>query len=163
MITSGASDGMNRLRRIGLSFGSLLLSVTLFSLLFNLHFSGPGFFRAGTVLLVFRVTLIFALPVWCLCLPFVIALKDAEDGRLWTILVSGVLIGPAALVSWVLLLQLRGGDPGAIWHGDPLAFGMGGAVIFASIVGLLTIFVYLIALKILHRRPLAAKGRFTWT
>jgi hypothetical protein len=39
---------------------------------------------------------------------------------------------------------------------------MGGAVIFALIVGFLTTSVYVIALKILHRRSLAAKGRFTW-
>jgi hypothetical protein len=164
VINSGASNLVNRLRRIGLWFGSLLLSVTLFSLLFNLHFSGPGFFRVGTVLLVFRVTLIFALPVWCLYLPFVIALKDAEEGRMWTILISGVLIGPAALVFWGLLLQLRGADPDAIWRGDPLAIGMGGAVIFALIVGFLTTSVYVIAaLKVLHHRSLAAKGRSTWT
>ena len=74
------------------------------------------------------------------------------------ILVSGVLIGPAALVFWGFLLQMRGGDLDAIWHGDPLAFGMGGAVIFALIVGFLATSVYVIVLKVLHHRYLAAKG-----
>ena len=74
------------------------------------------------------------------------------------ILVSGVLIGPAALVFWGFLLQMRGGDLDAIWHGDPLAFGMGGAVIFALIVGFLATSVYVIVLKVLHHRSLAAKG-----
>lgn len=152
---------VNMLKRLGLWFSSLLFSVTLFSLLFNLHFNGPGSFQVGTILLIFRVTLILALPVGCLYLPCVIALKDAEEERIWTILVSGVLIGPAALVFWGLLLQLKGGDPDAIWHGDALAFGMGGAVTFALIVGFLTASIYVIALKILHHRSLAAKGRFT--
>jgi hypothetical protein len=154
---------MNTLRRIGLWFGSLLLSVTLFSLLFNVLFSGPGFFRVGTVLLIFRVTLIFALPVWCLYLPFVIALKNAEERRIWTILVSGILIGPASLVLWSLILQLRGGDPDTIWQGDPLAFGVSGVMIFALIVGFLTTSFYVIALKVLHHRSTAVKGKFSST
>jgi hypothetical protein len=155
VIISGANNLMNTLRRIGLWFGSLLVSVTLFSLLVTLHFSGPGFFRAGSVLLTFRVTMIFAFPVWCLYLPFVIALKDAEERRGWTILFSGLLIGPASLALWGLILQLRGGDPHKIWHGDPLAFGLNGAMLFALIVGFLTTSFYVIALKVLHRRPTA--------
>ena len=147
MITSGASNLVNTLRRIGLWFGSLLLSVTLFSLLFTLHFSGPGFFRAGSVLLTLRVTMIFAFPVWCLYLPFVIALKDAEQRRGWTIFFSGILIGPTSLALWGLILQLRGGDP--------LAFGLNGAMIFALIVGFLTTSFYVIGLKALHRRSTA--------
>lgn len=156
MITSGASNLVNTLRRIALWFSSLLLSVTLFSLLFTLHFSGPGFFRAGSVLLTLGVTMIFAFPAWCLYLPFVIALKDAEQRRGWTILFSGILIGPASLALWGLILQLRGGDPYKIWQGDPLAFGFNGAMIFALIVGFLTTSFYVIALKVLHRRPTAA-------
>jgi hypothetical protein len=97
---------MNTARRIGLWFGSLLVSVTLFSFICSLLFSGPGFFRLGTVLFIFRVTMIFALPVWCLYLHFVIALKDAEERRIWTILVSGALIGPTSLVLWGVMLQL---------------------------------------------------------
>jgi len=151
-VTPGTSNLVNTWRRIGLWFGSLLLSVTLFSLLFTLHFSGPGFFRAESVLLTFRVTMIFAFPAWCLYLFFVIALKDAEQRRGWTLLFSGLLIGPASLALWGLILQLKGGDPAEIWHGDPLAFGLNGAMIFALIVGFLTTSFYVIALKALHRR-----------
>ena len=147
--------------RIGLWFCSLLLSVTLFSLLFSLHFSGPGFFRIGTLLLVSRITLMFALPVWFLYLPVVIALKHAEGWRIWTILVTGALIGPAALVCWGLILLLRGGDPDAIRRGDPLAFGIDGAVFFAFTVGFMTTSFYVIALKVLHSRSLAVKGART--
>jgi hypothetical protein len=158
VIISSSTKWADTLRRIGLSFGSLLLSVTVFSALFGLLFSGTGFFRAETVLLIFRVTFLFALPVWCLYLPFVIALKDAEEGRIRTIVVSGFLIGPAALVLWGLLLQMRGGDADAIWHGDPLAFGMIGNVACALVVGFLTTSVYVIALKIFHHQSLTAKG-----
>jgi hypothetical protein len=109
--------------------------------------------------LIFRVAMTFALPVWCLYLPVVIALKDAEEGRIWTILFSGILIGPASLALWGLILQLRGGDAHQIWHGDPLV-GLGGiaAITFALIVGFLTTSFYVIALRILHRRSTAAKG-----
>jgi hypothetical protein len=56
----------------------------------------------------------FALPVWFLYLPFTVKLKDAEDRRIWIILVSGILIGPLALTVWCLILQLLGGDARAI-------------------------------------------------
>ena len=68
---------MDILRRSGLWFGSLILSITLFSLLLD-----------GPVILLFRITMMFAFPVWCLCLPFVIAFKDAEKRRAWTLLLS---------------------------------------------------------------------------
>jgi hypothetical protein len=162
VINSGASNLINTLRRIGLWFGSLLLSVALFSLFFALLNSGPGFFRAESVFFTFRVTMIFALPAWFLYLPFVIALRDAEERRSLTILASGTVVGPASLVLWGLLLQLGGADPQTIWQGDPLAFGFLESMIFALIVGFLTTSFYVVALKVLHRWP-ATKNRFTWT
>ena len=163
MLISGASNLTNASRRIGLWLGSLLLVVTLFSLLFNLVFNRAAFNWVDSVLLIFRVTMIFALPVWCLYLPFVIALKDAEERRIWTILFRGILIGPASLALWCFTLQLSGDDPHRIWQGDPL-IGMGGiaAMLFALIVGFLTTSFYVIALKVLHRRSITAKGRFNW-
>ena len=137
---------MSTFSRIGLSFGSLLLSVILFSLFFTC------LFRAGSYLPVFNVTMVFALPVWCLYLPFVIALKNAETRRIRTILFSGILVGPASLALWCFHLQLRGGDRYTIWHGDPL-IGFGGiaAMICALIVGFLTTCFYVLALRVLHR------------
>ena len=136
---------MNIFTRIGLWLGSLLLAVTLFSLLSGLLFS--SIFSLRGALLIFRVTLIFAFPVWCLCLPFVVAFKDAEAGRIRPILLSGTLIGPAAVGLWCLILQLKGAR--AIWQGDPL-IGVGGSLgmIFALIVGFLATSFYVIALKI---------------
>jgi hypothetical protein len=143
---------MSTFSRIGLSFGSLLFSAILFSLCLT------GLFRAGTFLPIVYVTMVFALPVWCLYLPLVIALKDAEARR-WTILLSGILIGPASLALWCLILQLRGGDASTVWHGDPLT-GVGGlaAIICALIVGFLTTSLYLLALRVLHRLLRSARG-----
>jgi hypothetical protein len=101
--------------------------------------------------------MLFALPVSCLFLPLVILLKDAEQRRTWVLLVWGVLIGPAAIAGGALISQLKGGDPSAIWNGDPLTgLGAGLGMIFASMVGFLTTFIYVIALKSFTRRSTAA-------
>jgi hypothetical protein len=70
------------------------LSATLFVLLFSV------LFPAWSIIVILRVTMIFAFPFWYLYLPFVIALKDAEERRIWIILLSGTLIGPASLALW---------------------------------------------------------------
>jgi hypothetical protein len=106
--------------------------------------------------------MMFAFPVWCLYLPFVIALKDAEERRMWITLVSGILIGPASVALWGLILLRRGGDPHEIWYGDPLLCALGGigaGMVFALIVGFLTISSYVIALKVLYRPSTASQGR----
>jgi hypothetical protein len=123
VILSDTDKFMSVARRMGLWFGSLLLGITLFSLLMTMSplFGISRSFQVGAVLLIFRITMGFAFPAWCLYLPLVMAFKDAEEKRLWTLLVSGILIGPASLVLWGLILQVRGGDPQKIWHGDPLA------------------------------------------
>ena len=157
MIISGMSNSMNALRRVGLSLGCLLLSVTLFSLLFILILP----FGAGAVPLVFRVAIMFAIPVWCLYLPFVIAPKDAEGWRIWIILLSGILIGPTSLALLVLISQLRGFDAHVIWQDDPLLGVLGGLaamMIYALIVGFLTTSFDVIALKVLRRRNTIARG-----
>ena len=61
-------------------------------------------------------------------------IKDAEERRIWITLCSGILIGPASLASWGLILQLEGSDPRQLWKGDPL-IGLGGiaAIVFALI------------------------------
>lgn len=130
---------MRRIRNIALWFASLVLAVSLFSL-----FWGPAAF-----VFIFRVTMIFALPVACLYLPFVIALPDAENGRIGVILVSGVLFGPVALALWNFILGLRGHP---IWHEHDVGPGFAGFLLFALIVGSMTTTFYVIALKLVHRR-----------
>ena len=152
---------MDTFRRISLSFGSLLLSVTLFTLLFGRFINRFEPFRAGLLLFIFRVTMMFALPVWCLYLPFMLALKDAAERRIWTILLIGSLIGPASLALWGLILQLRGGNPDKIWYGDPLLGVLGGvaaAMVYALIVGFLTTCLYVIALRVFFSRSTATRG-----
>ncbi len=70
-------------------FGSLSLSVSIFSLFYGLRYGQDSF------VFVFRITMLFALSVACLYLPFV--LTFSEKGRLWAIIGNGALIGPACL------------------------------------------------------------------
>jgi len=136
--------------RIGLWFSSLLVAGLLFSVLFSVSLGG-----AGSIFLIFRVTMTFALPVGCLYLPVLLALRNTDEQRMPIILLGGILIGPASMALWGLVLEWRGGDTHTIWHGDPLT-GMGGfvAILFALIVGSLTTFFYYCGLKAtVHRRP----------
>jgi len=149
------------LTRIGLWLGCLLIAVALFSLLF-IRFSSPGGDVIwGVYIWVYRITMMFALPVWFLYLPLTVKLKDAEDSRIWILLVSGSLIGPLSLTIWCLILQLRGGDARAIWQGDPLAGSTAMYMIFASVVGFLATAIYGISLKVIYRLTSVDKERFT--
>ena len=149
---------MKILTRIGLWFGCLLIAVALFSLLFI--FIMGGRLTLGAVVWVYRITMTFALPVWFLYIPFIMRLKDAEDRRIWIILVSGILIGPLALTVWCLILQLRGGDARDIWQGDPLAPSTAACMIFASVVGFLATAIYGISMKAIYRLSAVDRGRF---
>jgi hypothetical protein len=128
------------LQRTGVWFGCFLLSVALFSLFFG-----------SAAVLVFRVAMIFALPVSLLFLPFVIGFKNAERERSIILLAAGALIGPVCLALWGLILQLRGGNLQMIWIGDGLDEGVLPASVYACIVGAVTAGCYVAALKVLHR------------
>jgi hypothetical protein len=142
-----ASHPRDTLRRIGLWFVCLPMAVALFSLLFTLLFNRAAF--TFSIVPIFQPIMMFALPVWCLYLPWVIALKDAEGRRIWTILFSGSLIGPASVFLWCFILQIFGNNA---WRADPLT-GIGGVsgMIFAFIVGFFMTCLYVIALKVVHR------------
>jgi hypothetical protein len=134
---------MNTFMRVGLWIGSVLFSVTLFSLLLSL---------TGSFFIIFQVAITFALPVGLLYLPIVALLKTAQGWRMWVTLVTGTLVGPASLALWGVILQLRGGNAHTIWQGDGIGLGVAPAIILASLVGLLTTAIYVIVLKVLHRR-----------
>jgi hypothetical protein len=149
-------------RRIGLWFVSLLVAVTLFSLLLSLWLTIAGSAKVGVAVSIFRITMMCALPVWCLCLPVVMMVKEAAGWRIWTILLIGSLIGPLLIGLWFLVLQIGGANQQAIWQGDPLIGWAGGGIagmIFALIVGLLTSSFYLVAFRALHRRSVATYRR----
>jgi hypothetical protein len=134
---------MTAVRNAGLWFFSLLLSVSLFSLIYGRLYGLESF------IFVFRITMMFALPVACLFLPIVIALRDAEEGRMRIIAGIGILIGPACLALWGLILEARG-EP-FVGTGDGIGFGILTGIILASIVGFLTTMSYITALKLIHR------------
>jgi hypothetical protein len=153
---------MNVWWRIGLWFVCLLLAIGLFSLLLSLYLKGVGYAKLWFVVPVFRVTMMCALPIWCLCLPVVIAAKRAEGWKMWTILPVGSLLGPLAVGLWFLVLQVGGASPQTMWQGDPLMGWVGSAIagmIFAFVVGLLTSSLYLVIFKSLDRGSLDAYGR----
>jgi hypothetical protein len=142
------------LTRVGLWFGSVLVSIAVFSLVWSIVFNSGGalILSGGALILVFRVTSMFALPVACLYLPVVLLLKDAEERRGRFLFLSATLVGPAADVLLCLLLQLRGGNVERIWKGDPL-IGLGGIMVgfYALFVGFLTACCYDAALKLTYR------------
>jgi hypothetical protein len=135
-------------KRIGLWIASVVSSVTISSLLIGLL---QG--NISTVPIILKVIMLFALPVSCLYLPLVILLKDAGQRRTWMLLMAGAVIGPLTIAGGALISQLRGGNVSAIWNGDPLTgVGAGAGMIFASIEGVLTTVIYVIALKSATRR-----------
>jgi hypothetical protein len=132
---------MNTRVRLGLWFGCLALAVAAFSLFLGVPLGMD---------VILRITLVFLLPAWLLCIPMIVGFKDAEKARIWIIILSGAVTGPLVLMA--RCLQLRGGDAYAIWHGDPVAPGTSVFMAFAAIVGLVLTAIYGISLKILHRR-----------
>jgi hypothetical protein len=150
--TSTNDDWASLLRRVCFWLISLLLAILSFSLLVG------G--AMGSVVFVFRITMIFAFPAWCLYLPFIFFLRDADGRRSAMLLLTGILIGPAALIVWDLSHLLMGEDLfQGFWNGDPEAgMGAGYDMIFASVVGFLTSAIYVLFLKFVHPKHTAAKG-----
>ncbi len=85
--------------------------------------------------------MIFALPVAILYFPFVLSLRDAEGGRIWAILATGILIGPVALALWAFVGHVR-------WQSNDIGPSLGSCLLCAFVVGLLTASFYVIGLKI---------------
>jgi hypothetical protein len=141
--------------RIGWWFVCLLVAVALFSLLLSLWLAIAGSAKVGLVVPIFRITMMCALPVWCLCLPLVIALKNMEGSRIWIVLLAGGLIGPLLVGFWFLILQMGGAHQQTFWQGGPLIGWAGSGIagmIFAFIVGLLTSSLYVVVFRVIHRR-----------
>ena len=104
----------------------------------------------------------FVLPVCLLYLPFILKIKDVEQKRIWVILTSGILIGPAVFLLWYLVLILRGVLRGesayAIWQNDPDVPGKAVRMAFVAIVGLAIASLYALFLRLRctnwHRKQL---------
>jgi heme/copper-type cytochrome/quinol oxidase subunit 4 len=149
--TSTEDDWVSILRRIGFWFISFLLVVLPFSLLVGK--------AMGSVALVLRITLLAAFPVWCLYLPFIFRLNDANGRRSAILILGGALIGPAT----ILVLWLLKGNPEDLIHGfwdgpSDVGMGSGFGMILASIVGLFTSVIYVLFLKFVPSRRAATKS-----
>lgn len=150
-----AAPAASSFGRAGISLAALLASVALFSVLFTLVFGRAAFPRLDQIRFVFLVTSMFALPVWCLYLPFILTLKDAEGRRLWIILATGTLIGPVALSLWGFVYLRIPFDMQRIVYSNPLGgelAGLGALMGFALVVGCTTAALYGLALRRIHRR-----------
>jgi hypothetical protein len=145
MTFANANNSLDTFRRIALWFGCLCLSVIFFTLTFS--FAGPVM-----LIVVLRVTMMFALPVWFLYLPFVVSLKDAQPGRLLIFWVSGIIFGPVSLAALGLILQLDGSHRRSIWVGNGIDIGIGPCMICAAIVGFLTTTFYVLATQVIRSR-----------
>lgn len=146
-------------KRIGLWFVCLLVSASLFSLFLGFFLNSVGLDKLWLILPIFRVTMMCALPIWCLCLPIVVAVKDAEGWKSWTILVSGSLLGPLLVGLWFLVLEMGGANPQMFWQsGRPAGWAENSiaGMIFAFVVGLCTSSFYLAVFKRLQRRSVSA-------
>jgi hypothetical protein len=143
------NDRASTLRRICYWFISFLLVVLPFSLLFGR--------AAGSVGFVLYVTLVLAFPCWCLYLPLIFRIEDANWPRSGILLLSGSLIGPAT----IFVLGLLTADENffwKFWSGNVLdGEGTGYYMVFALIVGFLTSAIYVLFLKLALPRHPAAK------
>jgi hypothetical protein len=106
---------------------------------------------AGSWPFIFKITMIFALPVWLINLPILFLFKNAGRHHHWIVPAVGGLIGPFCLTLWCCILVLRGNDWLSLWKGDPEAGGLESALIFSSLIGLATNSFYTLAL-IFRRR-----------
>lgn len=141
----------NVLIRVGLWFVSFLIADFCFSFFFGVYSR-----QVSVAAAFFIYTLIYAAPAWCLYLPVVIAFKDAEGRRIWTILSIGILIGPLSLLFWGVVDRLNSVNaPGSeLWESIEAVPGI--FWVFAVVVGSLTTCAYVCSLKILHGRRMRA-------
>ncbi len=138
---------MRTISRILLSFCSMLLAVAIFSLVLG---------KLGAWLFIFKITLLFALPVWLINLPFLFLLKNVDRHHRWIVPALGAFIGPVSLILWCGILVLRGSNWLSLWNGDPEAGGLESALIFASLIGLGTNSFYTVALILRKRHTVSS-------
>ncbi len=91
------------------------------------------------------VYLLFAFPGLIIAAPFVVLFKTAAGNRLWWTVGTGVAIGPAFWLSWLLLAS----HGHLNWRGD----GMG--VILSLVIGTLTTGYYVALLRTFARDEVA--------
>ncbi len=119
--------------RVGLWSTSCLILIALFDTL-----QGP----AGTMETVYRMALLFVLPLWLLFLPICIRVNDAQELRIWTILGSCTLTASIAYAGLVFIQMLNRGNPAIIWQGYPTGPNIAVWMTFAAVAGFIAGAIY---------------------
>ena len=136
---------LNTFTRILLWLASLLLSALLFSV-----FADRGIPQA--IRFIFQFTLFFAMPAWLLYLPVLVKFPGVTRRQLWILAIAGILIGPASLIAWNIILPSPAQSTHSFSVGDVVWRGRGLMMMQAAIVGSLTTVFYLAALRLLQRK-----------
>lgn len=135
-------------RNAGLWLVSLLLSVSVFSSIYGRLYGFASF------AFVFRITMIFAAPIACLCIPVVLSVSGRRAG-IPIIVATGSLIGPFCLVIWFLLAGALGKQ---VWADNGgVGFSFVTELACAFVIGFLTTIFYTIALKLIQSLRLSPK------
>lgn len=152
MSSINAPSSLSQSTRAALWSACCLLLAAISCLLFG---------KAGSLDVGLRFTLVFVLPAWLLYLPVILKLKDAGNHRLWIILGSGPLLGPAVLALWFGVSITRGESPSALWQGDPLGPGTPILIFGSAIFTFVIAAIYGASLRLLHARRTTAPSRTT--
>lgn len=97
-------------KRASLLFGCCFILVAIMSGLL-----GPR----GSMDVVYRIALLFVLPLWLVLLPIAIKLRDAKGVHFLGIMGWGTLAGPVALLLLLLVQILHDRNLSMVWQGDP--------------------------------------------
>ncbi len=100
---------------------------------------------------VYRVALLFVLPLWLLFLPICIRVNDAQELRIWTILGSCTLAASVAYAGLVFIQMLNRGNPTIIWQGYPSGPNIAVWMTCAAVAGLIVGAIYGLLLFVASR------------
>jgi hypothetical protein len=126
---------------------SALLAVCLFSGCY----ASPR--NTASIAFVFRTTLLFAFPVACVYLPFVLRLS--RTGQLFLLTMGAALIGPASLG---LLGVVRRVADTSYATDNGVSPGFGAVLVFALLIGTLAGMAYVFAFKMMLGRLTLVKS-----
>lgn len=106
---------------------------------------------AGTMDVVYRITLLYVLPLWVVFLPVTLKVKDAQGPRIWIILGYGLLTGVVVFAGLSVIQALNRGNPSIIWQGYATFSSMALWTTLAVASGLVVSAIYGMALKMFYR------------
>lgn len=125
-------------KRVSLLFGCCLILVAVMSGLL-----GPR----GNMDVVYRIALLFVLPLWLVLLPLAIKVRDAKGIHFLGIMGWGTLAGPLALLILLLVQILQDGNFSTVWQGDPTIPSMTVWMGVAAVCSVFVSVIYGVSLK----------------